>query len=256
MELKNRLQNEENICGIMLSELYTPNIAVLLAGCGYDFMLIDCEHGYFDLTQVAQLTAASKGTSMEVLVRVSKDGIGNVTRLMDMGVRGILLSDTRSRSQAEDLINRCLYAPEGDRGISTFRAHTGYSGGNTAEIMRTANRKNIVIAQIESEMTDSELDAICSLEGLDGILVGPNDMSQSMGIFGQFDHPSFIEMLERVKRISAKNKKWCGIITTNRPLLERCISLGMTCFSVGSELNALASGAKKSLEITKEQWSR
>ncbi|MDD6884099.1 MAG: aldolase/citrate lyase family protein [Eubacteriales bacterium] len=257
MELKQRLHEGEIVCGIMLSEIYTPNIVRILANCGYDFLLVDCEHGCFDMSQVSNLVSVAEGHGLDVLVRVTTDSISSVTKYMDMGARGILLSNTENAREAEALVKRCLYAPQGDRGVSTFRAHTNYCSTDLVDIMRHANERNIVIAQIESAQAVENLDAICGIDGVDGVLIGPNDLTQHMGIIGKYDHPEVRRLINTVREVTARHHKWSGIITGNLPLIEYCAGIGMTCFSVGSELNALASGAKtkycQSMRILKKE---
>lgn len=246
--LRKRLAKGDRAIGMMLSEFYVPNIVRLLAGCGYDFLLVDCEHGYFDLTQVANLIAVADGADMPVIVRVATPSRTNVTKYLDMGAQGILLSDVCSVEDAERLVSLCRYAPEGNRGISTFRAHTGYASGDVRPILRAANERVLVICQIESPGMVEGIDAITSMSGIDGVLIGPNDLSQHMGIFGQYDHPSMVAAIEQVAASAKTHGKWSGIITANEQLLTMGRDQGMSCFSVGSELNALHSGAKTQLE--------
>lgn len=249
--MKAKLQAGEQQYGIMLSELYVPNLARLLARCGYDYLLLDCEHGYYDMTQAANIIAVADGVDVPVVVRVSQPSRTIVTKYMDMGARGILLSNCAGVEAARTLVNIAYYAPQGDRGISTFRAHTGYSSDDVQGIMEAANRQNMVICQIESPETVACAEDILNVEGIDGLLVGPNDLSQHMGIFGQLDHPKMTEAMEHVATAARRAGKWSGVITANHALLGLAKRLGMTCFSAGSELSALSFGARHELQSIK-----
>lgn len=249
--LRHKLNQGETAIGIMLSEIYVPNIVRLLACCGYDYILIDCEHGYFDMSQVANLIAVADGAHIPVIVRVTQPSRTNITKYLDMGAQGILLSDVNSRADAERLASLCRYAPEGNRGVSTFRAHTGYSCSDVGQIMRDANERVIVICQIESPETVDNIDEITSIPGVDGVLIGPNDLSQHMGIFGEYKHPRMVQAMQDVAISAKKNGKWSGVITANNDLLNMGRDFGMTCFSVGSELNAIYNGATQSLRHTR-----
>lgn len=242
--LRKRLAQGDKAIGIMLSEIYVPNITRLIAGCGYDYLLIDCEHGYFDMTQVANIIAVAQGAKLPVLVRVTQPSRTNITKYLDMGANGILLSDVMNREEAERLVALCKYSPRGNRGVSTFRAHTNYASGNVQQLMDAANESVIVICQIESPQTVEQIDEITSIRDVDGVLIGPNDLSQHMGIFGQYKHPDMVAAIHRVAESAQKNGKWSGIITANEYLLTLGWQCGMRCFSVGSELNALCDGAK------------
>lgn len=256
MNLKHRLNARETINGIMLSELYTPNIIRILANSGYDFVLIDCEHGYFDLSQVANLIAVADGSHIPVWIRVTQNSQADIAKYLDMGARGILLANADCAENVSSLIRMCLYAPLGDRGVSTFRAHTNYQHEDMRTVMEKANDQNVVIAQIESPEAVVQIDRILSLDGLYGVLIGPNDLTQHMGMIGNYRSEELVNILRKVAQAAEAHGKWSGIITANEWLLRYCHELGMRCFSSGSELNALADGAKanlnKMLRIEKE----
>ncbi|MGI5899532.1 MAG: HpcH/HpaI aldolase family protein [Christensenellales bacterium] len=248
MNLKNRLKDGQSAVGLMLSEIYTPNITRLLGGIGFDFLILDCEHGYFDLTQVANLVAVAKGCHLPIIVRAPQEASGNVGKYLDLGAAGILLANVTCAEQARRHVAQCLYAPQGNRGVSTFRAHTGYKNGEVTDMLRQANKSNIVVVQVESPEAITAVEDILAVEGLDGVLVGPNDLTQQMGILGQYEHPDVQEAIRRVAVAAAACGKWSGIITGNEKLARYCHSLGMSFFSVGSELSLLAKSAGKLLD--------
>lgn len=251
MELKARLKNGEKVCGMMLSEFYVPNIARLIASVGFDFVIVDCEHGYFDYTQVANLVAVAEGAQLPVIVRIARPDRCAITKYLDMGVRGVLLANAAGVDEARELANLCLYSPQGDRGISTFRAHTGYHNGDTGRVMREANERMLVICQIESPAAVAQCEQMLSLPGVDGALIGPNDLSQHMHLFAQFDHPQLHGAIESVAQAAKRAGKWSGIITADKGLLQFSRQAGMTCFSSGSELSMLSRGAKEEMEKLK-----
>ena len=244
MELRARLAAGETVIGTMLSEIYVPNIVRLIRNQGFDFVLIDGEHGYFDDTQIANLTAVADGISLQVLVRTATCDSSVITRLMDIGVRGILLSSTESVEDARRLSELCRYAPEGARSVSTFRAHTGYRHADMRTLMDAANRRTLVLVQIESAHAAAIADQLMAIPGVDGAVIGPNDMSQDMGILGQYQHPLMEQAIKKTIEAARKAGKWSGIITTNPGLIEEAKQLGMSFFSIGSELNMMANGAK------------
>lgn len=248
MELRQRLQQGETVLGTMLSEIYVPNIMRLMKNYDFDFILIDGEHGYFDDTQIANLTAVANGIDLPVLVRIATCDRAIITRLMDMGVHGILLSGTESVEDAKLLADLCRYAPDGCRGVSTFRAHTGYQHKDMHMLMENANRRTLVMVQIESTHAAEITPELLAIPGVDGAIIGPNDMSQEMGILGQYQHPRMLHALQQTVDAAKRTGKWSGIITTNQALLEEGKRLGMHFFSVGSELNMIASGAQQVVE--------
>ena len=251
-KLKDKLKDGQVKFGIMLSEIYVPNVTRILSKCGYDFIIIDCEHGYFDMTQVANLISVARGSGIPIIIRVTQPSRTCITKYLDMGADGILLSDVAGEAEARKLVDLCKYAPEGKRGVSTFRAHTDYTKGNLSDVMHSANEGVLVICQIESPETVEDIDLITAIDGVDGVLIGPNDLSQHMGIAGQNDHPLMHSAIERVAASARKNGKWSGIITANNHLISFGAANGMTCFSVGSELNAIYDGGKVQLNTAKD----
>lgn len=254
--LRQRLEYGETVFGTMLSEIYVPNIVRLLQGCGFSFLILDGEHGYFDLTQMANIIAVADGIGLPIIVRVASPEKGRLTKIMDMGASGVLLSNTETVEDARRLVDACMYAPVGNRGVSTFRAHTNYHPGDLECTMRAANARNLIICQIESEGAAERAKDLLAVPGVSGAMVGPNDMSQHMGILGQYAHPRMVRALRLVSEAAAANEKWSGVITGNAGLIRQCRELGMTCFSAGSELNMLASGGKKTMEMLRQQTAR
>ena len=120
------------------------------------------------------------------------------------------------------------------------------------ELMKKANKKNFVIVQIESAEAVEIIDSIAAVPGLDGIVLGPNDFTQHIGFFGQYDHPIMDEAIKKMEDSAKKYGKWSGVITGNEKLLRRCRAAGMRFFSVGSELSMLAAGAKATIKLIED----
>jgi 2-keto-3-deoxy-L-rhamnonate aldolase RhmA len=238
------LWHDNPVIGTMLSELYVPNILHLLAQCQYSYVIVDCEHGYFDFTQVANLAAVARGIALTLLVRVPEPDRALISKYLDMGVDGILLANTETSDQAGLLTDICRYAPDGSRGVSTFRAHTGYRNGKTETLLRDANERLILLCQIESEAAANQADSIVSIPGIDGVLIGPNDMSQRMGIISQFMNSRMQRAISSVMEAADKAGKVSGVITANEALLRACAAKGGRVFCMGSELHFLSGGAQ------------
>ncbi|MDR1599097.1 MAG: hypothetical protein LBS11_04405 [Oscillospiraceae bacterium] len=236
----------------MLSEIYVPNVLRLLRTCGLGHVIVDCEHGYFDFQQVANLSAVSKGIGLPMLARVPNADRALLQKLLDLGADGILLSTTESAGQARDLVRFCRYAPEGDRGISTFRAHTDYQSGDTAELLRRANARVILLCQIESLAAADRAVEIASVPGIDGLLTGPNDMTQRAGILGNYLDERIMSAHRKVAEAARAAGKHAGIITGNASLMSACAAMGMNWFCIGSELRFMAAGAKRALTDCRE----
>lgn len=245
--LKERLSRRETVLGTMLSEITTPNIARMLAAGGFEFLIIDCEHGYFDYSQTAAIVGIANGIRLPVIVRIPEIRREVITKYMDMGADGLLAPMTGTRADIETVVRYAKYAPLGQRGISTQRPHTEYNPPALPRYMEEANRRTVIFAQIETREGVRNIDDILAAEGVDGVLVGPNDMACDCGTPGDFDTPEMRANLDAVAAAADRAGKPCGIISGKMPLLNRCRAAGMTVFSCNSEAGLILSGAKRTV---------
>jgi 2-dehydro-3-deoxyglucarate aldolase/4-hydroxy-2-oxoheptanedioate aldolase len=237
----------ETIYGTMLVELHTPNIARMLKVCGFDYFIIDCEHGYFDYSMVANLSAVAGGCGLSTIVRIPKIDRECILKYIEMGIDGFLIPMVSSAEELREAIQYVKYSPLGSRGVSTVRAHTGYGVKNLREYMNKANAETIVLAQIETVGGLERLDGILDVEGLNGVMVGPNDLLQDMGLTGEYNHPRFQEAIRTIAAAAGSRGKWSGNITSNIALLQASAALGMKILSYNSEVGMMMQGAKDGL---------
>lgn len=151
LELKAKLKNKERVLGTMVTVFQNPDIAKILKECGYDFFIIDCEHGYFTFSEVERIISVARAISLPVLVRIAEIRRELVLKFMEMGANGLLLPNTETKEQAELLVKYSKYAPMGERGVSLSRPHTEFKKVNGREYMDRANEESILLCQIESE---------------------------------------------------------------------------------------------------------
>ena len=233
--------------GTMLTEIGFSNFPIIAKNNGLDFIIIDNEHGYFDYSDIAKLVVCAKLIDFETIVRIGNSSRGHITKLADIGVSGFLLPMTNCSEDIKEVVKYAKYAPLGKRGVSTTRAHTLYNPPPLTEYMKSANEKMKIFAQIETVSGVQNIDKILAVDGVDGILIGPNDLSVDM------DCVSNKKVLEKtIKKIaSAANeaKKPFGIITSDSELIELSILNNVSMISMGSELNMLINGCKKIREI-------
>ena len=245
---KAKLLKKEAVIGTMISEISTPNIVRMVKSAGYEFVFVDCEHGYFDFNEIANLTSVGNGFGIKVIVRVPSVQREFITKVMDICVDGLLLPQIDNVKQAEDAVKFAKYAPLGERGISTTRAHTGYHVDALTDYMRSANEKTVLLAQIESrEAVKNSLD-IAKVEGIDGLIIGPNDMAGESGIPGQVFAPLIKDMVGKVIENCKAAGKSLGIVDGNIERLHYWQAQGMNIFCIGSEVHMLLKGAKENIQ--------
>jgi len=237
--------------GTMLSELYVPNIMRIFAACGFDFVIIDCEHGYFDYTETAALLAVARGTDMPAIIRISKVDREFVLKYLDMGAGGFLLSNTDDAGMISELVRHAKYPPMGRRGISLQRAHTDYNPGGITEYLKRANEETVILAEIESRRGVENVDEILSLDGVDGAVIGPNDLALDMGLLGHNDHPDVVAAYERVIASAQGHAKAAGLVSSSIDFHRRWRERGMSLFSWNSEIGMLLNEGKRGIAALK-----
>ncbi len=230
--------------GVMLSELYSPNIPVIFEKCGFEFFIVDCEHGYFEYNQVASMAAVSTNRKIDMLVRVPRLSREYFNKYLDMGVTGLLVPMVSSVSEATEAIKYAKYAPVGKRGISVTRAHTEYNGTCFSKYMKEANRRTKLYIQIETKEAVSNVSKIASLKGIDGLIIGPNDLSYDIGNYGVYDSDEFKYLLKQVADAAINNNIVPGIISADKKLIEICKLMGYSFICEGSEIRMMLKYSK------------
>lgn len=240
--MKKEIKEGKEVLGAFLSEIAAPNLLRLMQAAGLDYVIVDCEHGYFDYSQVAALAAIGSGVGFPVIVRIPAISREVIQKYLDAGVDGILVPMLETKAQAEQLVAYGKYAPEGKRGISTMRPHSNYNPGKLVEYTEKANKRTMFFAQIETKKGVGNIDGIVNVPGLDGIFIGPNDLSCDLGTMGDFSAPEMKTCIDTVIAAAKKAGIPSGIITSKTDFIKECRKKGMTMFSCDSELGLLKKG--------------
>jgi 2-keto-3-deoxy-L-rhamnonate aldolase RhmA len=247
--LKTRLKNGESVVGTMINLFDNPDIVKILKVCGFDYFIVDCEHGSIDYSSVAGLFGMARAIGMPGLIRIPEVKREVVLKYMEAGAAGILLPNTETVEQAKALVEYSKYAPMGDRGVSLLRPHSDYENvPNAVDYMKKTNEETILMVQIESLKGVENIDNLLDVEGIDAAFIGPNDLSQSMGIMGQTNHPMFIEAIEKVIRSAKERNKFSGIHMMATEPLKKWIDKGMTLNLWSNEIVMMMNSAKVGLE--------
>lgn len=201
-----RWQAEEAAIGVTLP-LPSPELAELCGLMGFDFVLIDREHGAISLTDCTSLVRACQLAGVTPLVRVSHNDPTEILQALDVGAAGVMVPGIASSEEARRAVRSAHYAPLGDRGLAAARAAGWGLSVPPAEYVAQANAAVIVVLLVESLEGIRNLDEIARIAGVDAVFLGPSDLSQSMGFAGDVNHPEVVSELERaLARIVACGK--------------------------------------------------
>ncbi len=241
-----------NKCGTMLSEIHFSNMPVLLKGAGYDYFILDCEHGGYDYYTASQIIMTAKLCKIECIIRIADNTRKDIIKFMDMGATGLLLPMTNCAEDIKKVVDYAKYAPIGKRGISTMRAHTLYNPPKLSQYMEQANAETKVFAQIETVAGVENIESILSVNGVYGCFLGPNDLSCDYGCIDDDKAPQILSAIDTAAAVSQKLHKKSGIITSNEVYINKAKASNVDYYCVGSELSMLKSAAKAALKKLKE----
>jgi len=243
---RRRIERDELAVGHMLLEFGTRGIAQMVDRAGVDFAIIDTEHSAFTSADLADLVAWFKATPVAPFVRIPQIQYHFIARTLDMGALGIMVPNVKTGEQAQAIVNAAKYAPVGDRGVILGQAHTDYRGVEPNEFMEFANQNTTVICQIESEEGLENIEAIASTPGVDILWVGHFDLTQSMGIPGQFHDERFQNALKQVVEIAKKHDLRAGIQPGSLVQAQEWMAVGFNVISYSADvalyMDALSQG--------------
>ena len=229
--VKQKLRLGECVLGYMTKH---PGASIVETLChrGWDFVIIDAEHGPIDPLECEQMTRAAELGGSAAVVRVPAHDRSTITHYLDVGPQGLQLPMVESRIDAEAAVRFAKYWPDGERGVAAVRA-ASYGGGDglTAYTART-NADLLVVAQIETAAAVERIDEIVSVVAIDVVFIGPTDLANSLGVLGQPDHPRLIDALERISAAARRSSKTLGILAANEEDARRWIDRGAryVCF--------------------------
>ncbi len=221
--------------GHMLMEFATHGVAQMLATADLDFVLIDMEHSPFTSQDVARLAAWLQATEIAPLVRVPQVQYHFIARCLDAGALGVMVPNVKTGSQAKEIVNCAKYAPMGERGVALGGALTGYQTVSPPDFLAESNRNTTIICQIESEEGLANLEAIASTPGVDCLWVGHFDLTQSMGIPGQFQQQRFLDALGQVVDVCRRHGLAAGIRPGSPEQAQQWMAMGFNMISYSAD---------------------
>jgi 2-keto-3-deoxy-L-rhamnonate aldolase RhmA len=241
--VKGKLRQGEVVFGQMVLELFTPGLGPMLAASGADFVIYDMEHGRCDIQLAAEMIASCRGLPIVPMVRVPDLRFVPLSRVLDLGARGVMVPRVETSEQAEEIVDSLKYAPQGRRGVALGVAHDLYDPSGP-DYFEFANEDIITIVLLESERALENLDSIVAVPGVDVAWIGHYDLTVSMGIPAQFDHPRFLSAMDSLAAACAKHKKAAGFLPATGSEARKWIQKGFRMISMGTDVSALKSAVR------------
>lgn len=209
-----------------------PNIVEIVASCGYPGVSFDLEHGTNTIQSIEHGVRAAEAFGITPMVRVPGPDANLVTKLLDMGIKGIIFPNIDSAEAAEAAVATCRYAPRGKRGACPNVRAVGYDTVDWSTYCRAADEETLVMPLVESRAGVENIDAILEVSGIDAIFLGPFDLSVSLGVGGQMDHPKVRAALtDVVLKARAKGVTVAGLAVMDQlDALQHWLDLGVRLF--------------------------
>jgi len=241
--IRERVRAGELLAGgwLNLGSSLTAEMAGL---AGFDWVLVDLEHGVGDYAALVHQLQGIGCTPAAPVVRIDWNEPWKFKRVLDLGVAGVMTPYVNTADEAARAARAMRYPPAGIRGVARLNRACGFGQG-FGEYFRHANEQLLTIVQIETTEALKNVDVIAAVEGVDVLFIGPLDLSVSLGIPEQYDHPQFKAAMQRVAGACRAARKAAGILLAAPEQLDEVVAAGFTFVALGSDGGMVASGMKR-----------
>jgi len=239
---KQRLARNELLTGTMVFEFFTPGLAQLTREAGADFILYDMEHSGADIEAIKAQMAQCRGLPITPLVRVPVGEYHFIARVLDAGAHGIMVPMVESAEQARHIVTCSQYPPVGRRGAAFGMAHDDYQAGAPVDKIAAARARTVMIALIETPEGVANAEAIAAVPGIDILWLGHFDLTNFMGIPGQFDHPEYLDHVHRIVAAARKHGKPAGFLALDNAWATRYHGYGFRVMAYGLDSQIYKAG--------------
>lgn len=227
MSLKTKLKNNELTIGSWIT-IGHPSVVDVMSSAGFEWLVVDLEHTSIDLTMAHNLITTIQANGIKALVRVSKNEEVIIKRILDMGADGIIVPMIKSKEEAIEAVSYAKYPPIGNRGVGLFRAQKYGTGFN--EYKKWVDEELVIIAQIEHYKAVENIEDIINTDGIDGVIIGPYDLSGSMGYPGEYNRDDVQAAIKKVLKACKNSNTPSGfhVIESDPLKLQQKIDEGCT----------------------------
>ena len=246
--IRQRALAGDTILGAMIFEFFVPGMPQILCRASAEYAIYDMEHGGLGLETLKMLCAASRGTGVAPMVRVPRGEYHFIARALDVGAEGVMVPMVESVEQARGVALAARYPKKGRRGAAFGFAHDDYAAGDPLTKMRAADRRNLVIAQIETERGLAAVEGIAAVDGIDCLWVGHFDLTNFLGIPGEFDNPVYVDAVKRIVAAGRAHGKALGFMAASPELARQYRKLGFTLIASGTDQGLLIAGVRGILQ--------
>jgi 2-keto-3-deoxy-L-rhamnonate aldolase RhmA len=249
--LRARLQKGEPVFGPFIMEFASPGLPCILTNAGADFIVYDQEAGCLDIATIKNQIALTRGLGIVPLVNVPSHDYHSLGRPLDCGAMGLVVPVVQSRQEAESLTRAARYQPAGIRSVAFGIAHDDYDNTDIGNSMAAGNERTLIAAKIETAAGVDHIEQIVSVPGIDIAFVGHMDLSVSLGVPGQYEHPRFRQAVDRVIEACKAHGKTGGCLVATPDAARQWIDKGYRFIGFGTDVQLLASAFRDAISVIK-----
>ena len=253
--VKRRLMQGESVLGTMVFEFFTPGTPQILRAAGADFAIFDMEHSGVGMDAIKMMMAASRGIGLVPMVRVPATEYHFIARVLDIGAMGLMVPMVESVEQARAIVAATRYPPQGRRGAAFGVAHDHYEAGAVTDKIAAVNERTFVMAQIETAKGAEAVDAIAAVDGIDCVWLGHFDLTNFMGIPGEFEHPRYLEAVDAIVAAARAHGKVAGMMAADVTWARRYRERGYTVIAYGLDHLLLQGALREGLRALRDDPS-
>ena len=242
--IKHKLKAGGSVLGTAITDHVSPETVTIFKAAGLDCFFVDTEHSVPSYQDVQTLVRAGRSANVIPLVRVTQSEYFLIARLLDIGAMGIIAPRTGSVAEARSVVDAMKFTPEGNRGYGLRGIINDYQYAGAKAEMESANRETMVVLQVESQECLDNVFEIAAVPGVDALMIGPFDLTISMGIPGEFDNPLYWNAIDRVVEASNRVGIAPGIHMANAGALKKAAERGMRFLVCSSDSNVMLAGFK------------
>ena len=240
MDLKQKVTALTQMRGAMVFEFFSPGIPIILKNAGCEFVIFDMEHGGLSLEQFKTLSIISNSNKIAPFIRIPEIKYNYIARALDLGASGVMVPMVNTPDDAIKIVRSSKYPPQGKRGAGFGFAHDNYINQSPLSYIEKANNSLINIIQIETKQGLENVKEIASVDGVDCLWVGHFDLTNFLGIPGDFSSRIYLDAINEIVLAANTYKKSLGIMVNNKQELETYSKLGFNMIAVGTEMNILS----------------
>ena len=246
-KVKRALLNGDLQIGTWVTVLRTPQIAQMIATAGFDFMYVDMEHSSFSIETVGDLCHAALAAGLVPIVRPPAKDPHLLCRPLDSGAMGLLVPHVDTGEEAQAVVTAIRFPPDGRRGMNLQGIHTGYGRAEGSAYVASTHAETLLLVQIESNAGIGNLDAILSVDGVDGAVVGRGDLSTDLGLPGQTNHPEVVRRVEMMIAACQRHHKIPGLLVQDTASAKEWIGKGIRLVPYANEVSILVTAAARAV---------